>query len=69
MAEIKRRLFKSWLSSNPNEDATGRWGGRSGEVSPLASQCSTYGEVYKAYDLNQAEADAQHEVENNSDSN
>lgn len=63
MAEIKRRLFKSWLSSNPNEDTLGRWGGREGKQLDLAAQCTTYGETYAPYDLNQAEADALHEIE------
>lgn len=63
MAEIKRRLFKSYLSSNPNEDVFGRWGGREGKSSELAASCSTYGEVYNAYDLDQAEVEAQNEIQ------
>lgn len=63
MAEIKRRLFKSYLSSNPNEDVLGRWGGRAGKSSELAASCSTYGEVYNAYDLDQAEVEAQNEIQ------
>lgn len=63
MAEIKRRLFKSLLSSNPNEDVLGRWGGRGTQASGLAQACPTYGEVYKAYDLNQAEAEVQNEIQ------
>lgn len=63
MAEIKRRLFKSWLSSNPNEDVLGRWGGHEGKPSELGTVCSTYGEVYNLYDLDQAEVEAQNEIQ------
>ena len=63
MAEIKRRLFKSYLSSNPNEDILGRWGGREGQASGLAQVCPTYGEVYNPYDLDQAESEAQNEIQ------
>lgn len=63
MAEIKRRLFKSNLSSNPNEDILGRWGGREGQASELAALCPTHGEVYNPYDLDQAEAEAQNEIQ------
>lgn len=62
MAEIKRRLFKSQLSSNPNEDLLGRWGGRGGQVSALVQACPTYGEVYHPYDLDQAESETQNEI-------
>jgi hypothetical protein len=62
MAELKRRLFNNWLSSNPNEDTAGRWGGREGKTTELANTCSTFGEVYLPYDLNQAEDEAQHEI-------
>lgn len=63
MAEIKRRLFKGYLSSNPNEDVLGRWGGREGQASGLAQMCTTYGDVYNPYDLDQAESEAQNEIQ------
>lgn len=63
MAEIKRRLFRSQLSSNPNEDVTGRWGGRGTQKSELAQMCPMYGDVYNPYDLDKAEAETQDEVQ------
>jgi len=62
MAEIKRRLFRSQLSSNPNEDILGRWGGRGTQKSELANICPMYGDVYNLYDLDKAEAETQDEV-------
>lgn len=62
MAEIKRRVFRGYLSSNPNEDVFGRWGGRQGNQSDFAAFCPTYGDVYKPFDLDQAEAEAQSEI-------
>lgn len=63
MAEIKRRLFRSYLSPNPNEDLDGRWGRRNGIDSDFARQCTTYGDSYIAYDLDRAEREAQAEVD------
>lgn len=63
MAEIKRRLFRSLLSPNPNEDVLGRWGGRGLEQSEQAKICPAYGDVYKAYDLDHAETETQSEIQ------
>ena len=64
MAELKRRLFRSQLSSNPNEDVLGRWGGRGTDQSELGKACPMYGDVYNPYDLDKAEAETQEEILN-----
>lgn len=69
MAELKRRLFKSQLSSNPNEDLLGRWGGRGFAQSELASTCPMYGDVYHPYDLDKAEAETVSEIQTYSEHN
>lgn len=63
LAEVKRRLFKSHLSPNPNEDMLGRWGGRGAELSEVARTCTTYGDSYPAYDIDRSEKEAQDEVD------
>lgn len=62
LAEIKRRIFKSFTSPNPNEDVIGRWGGHGAERSELAKSCDTYGETYDPYDLEKSESQANDEV-------
>lgn len=63
LAEIKRRLFRSYVSPNPNEDLTGRWGGRGTTSSELARSCTTYGDIYVPYDIDRSEKEAQDEVD------
>jgi hypothetical protein len=63
MAEVKRRLMRSYVSPNPNEDATGRWGGRGEVRSELTRSCPTYGDSYPPYDIDRSEKQAQDEVD------
>lgn len=63
MAEVKRRLFRSYVSPNPNADVVGRWGGNGDVVSDLVNSCPTYGDVYTAYDIERSERESFAEVD------